>query len=330
MFHRFADPEYLVLLAVVPLLVFWYWKRAAVRGATIRYSHLGLIRSAASVRAARLRHVPFWLRNLALTAFIIAFARPQSGVTGEDVRTEGIDILMVLDLSSSMLAEDLEPNRIEAAKRAASEFVKGRRNDRIGLVVFAGQAYTQCPLTLDYQILESLLTDLEVGLIEDGTAIGMGLATAVNRLGESEARSKVVILLTDGRNNRGEIDPVTAAQLAQTLGLRVYSIAVGTHGEARFPIDDPVFGRRYVRMRVEIDEETLKKVADLTGGRYFRATDSDSLQEIYREIDQLEKTEIEVEKYTRYGELFPYPLALGFALVLAEAGLANTRLRKIP
>jgi Ca-activated chloride channel family protein len=267
---------------------------------------------------------------LALATLILAFARPQSGVSGEDIITEGIDIVLALDISSSMLAEDLTPNRVGAAKQVAADFVRGRRNDRIGLVIFAGEAYTQVPLTLDYGVVSDLLDELQVGMVEDGTAIGMGLATAVKRLQGSDAESKVVILLTDGRNNRGEVDPVTAAQMAQAFDIRVYAIGAGTRGEAPIPVADPMFGRRYVRMPVDIDEEALQEVAELTGGQYFRATDRESLESIYREIDELETTEIEVQHYTRYGELFHYPLALGLLLVVLEVGLGNTILRKIP
>lgn len=330
MLYRFADPQYLLLLLALPALTVWYWKVRSRKGATIQYSHLGLVRAAANAKAARSRHVVFALRVMALGALVVAFARPQSGVTGEEVLTEGVDIMLVIDLSTSMLAEDLTPNRVEAAKRVAGEFVQGRKNDRIGLVVFAGQAFTQSPLTLDYGIVRTLLDEIEVGIIEDGTAIGLGMATAVKRLRDSEAESKVMILLTDGRNNTGEIDPVTAAQMAQAFDIRIYTIGVGTQGEAPYPQNDPFFGRRYVNIRVDIDEETLQETAALTGGRYFRATDNESLASIYREIDELETTEIEVEHYTRYGELFHYPLMLGLLLVVVEVGLANTKLRKIP
>lgn len=331
MFYRFADPQYLLFLAVLPLMVFWYWKRRKRKGATFRYSSLSLLMPVAKSGASRLRHLPFSLRTLALAALIVAFARPQTGVSGEEVLTEGIDIILALDLSSSMLAEDLLPTRVEAVKQVAASFVDGRRNDRIGLVVFAGQAFTQAPLTLDYNVLFSLLSELEVGMIsEDGTAIGMGLATAVKRLQESDADSKVIILLTDGRNNRGEIDPVTAAQMAQALEIKVYAIGAGTRGEAPITIDDPTFGRRRMRMRVDVDEPTLRAVAEQTGGRFFRATDRQSLEEIYREIDELETTEVEVEHYTNYGELFHFPLALGLLLVVLEVGVGNTVLRKIP
>ncbi|MDX1495720.1 MAG: VWA domain-containing protein, partial [Longimicrobiales bacterium] len=238
--------------------------------------------------------------------------------------------VMVLDVSSSMLAEDLQPNRLEATKMVASDFVAGRRNDRLGLVAFAGQAFTQVPLTFDYSVVQRLLGELDVGMIEDGTAVGMGLATAVKRLEASEAESKVVVLLTDGRSNRGEIGPVTAAQMADALGVRVYTIGAGSQGTARVPVPDPFGGTRYATMQVDIDEPTLREVAELTGGRYFRATDNESLAAIYQEIDELERTEIEVQNFTRYEERFPLPLGVGFLLLMAELVLAQTVLRKLP
>jgi Ca-activated chloride channel family protein len=330
MLYRFADPEYLLLLVFIPLLAWWFWSGRSKKGSTIRYSKIERLQAVAGSQGKWKRQILPALRLLALTALIVAFARPQTGVTSENLSTEGIDIILALDLSSSMLAEDLQPNRVEAAKQVASEFVTGRRSDRIGLVVFAAEAYTQAPLTLDYDLVANLLGTLEVGLIEDGTAIGMGMATAIKRLRDSRAASKVVIVLTDGRNNRGEIDPLTAAQLAQTLGIRVYTIGAGTRGEAPYPVDDPILGRRYANVRVDIDEGTLRQAAETTGGRYFRATNRESLAEIYAEIDELERSAIEVEHFTQYGELFPYPAALGFLVLLVELGLANTRLRKIP
>ncbi len=327
---RFADAAYLLLLAVVPALAYWYVTRGRRQIGSLRFSSLAAITRADRRRGGRLRHALFALRALALTALIVAFARPQTGVTAEDVTTEGIDIVLSLDLSSSMLAEDLEPNRIDAARQVAADFVRGRRNDRIGLVVFAGDAFTQAPLTLDYDVVTTMLDELEVGVIEDGTAIGMGLATAVKRLQGSDAESKVIVLLTDGRNNRGEIDPITAAQMARALGIRIYAIGAGTQGLARVPVDDPIFGRRYAQMRVDIDEPTLQETATLTGGRYFRATDRESLEQIYSEIDTLETTEIEVQQFTRYGELFPVPLLIGLGALLLEIGLGRTVLRKLP
>ena len=330
MIYRFADPFYLLLLGIVPTVIYWHVVRGRRQVGTLKYSSLTLIKRADRRHSGRPRYALFGLRNLALIALIVAFARPQTGVTAENVTTDGIDIVMALDLSTSMLAEDLEPNRIEATKQVATDFVRGRRNDRIGLVVFAGNAFTQAPLTLDYGMVSTVLSELETGIIEDGTAIGMGLATAVKRLQDSDASSKVIVLLTDGRNNRGEIDPLTAAQMAQALDIRIYAIGAGTQGVARVPVDDPLFGRRYAQMRVDIDETTLQETAALTGGRYFRATDRESLEQIYAEIDELETTEIEVEQFTRYGELFHIPLLLGLALLLLEACLARTVMRKIP
>lgn len=327
---EFADPAFLWLLLAVPALAWWYFRRRVRRGGSLVYSDLAAVRRADVRRGGRWRHVLPVLRLLALVALVVAFARPRAGVTSENVLTEGIDIVLVLDISSSMLAEDLEPNRIDAAKQVAADFVSGRLNDRIGLVVFAGQAFTQVPLTLDYGVVRELMDELDVGMVEDGTAVGMGLATAVKRLNESVAESKVVVLLTDGRNNRGEIDPLTAAQMAQALGVRVYTIGAGSRGTARVPVDDPLMGRRYATVRVDVDEETLAEVASTTGGRYFRATDTESLASIYQEIDELETTEIEVQNFTRYTELFHIPLAAGLLLLLIEAGLANTLLRKLP
>lgn len=326
---RFEDPAALTLLLLVPL-VFWLRARLSRGSASITYSRVGMVRSARPGHGRLARWTPTLLRGLALMAFVVALARPQTGIATQNVLTEGIDIVLALDVSSSMLAEDLEPNRIEATKTVAADFVAGRRNDRIGLVAFAGEAFTQAPLTIDYSVVQRLLAELEVGMIEDGTAVGMGLATAVKRLEASEAESKVVILLTDGRSNRGEIGPVTAAQMAQALGVRVYTIGAGSQGTARVPVPSRLGGTRYARMRVDIDEATLREVAELTGGRYFRATDTESLAAIYQEIDELERTEIEVENFTRYGEEFPLPLALGLLLVVAELALSQTILRKLP
>ena len=325
---RFEDPAVLGLLLLLPVL-FWARYGRGRGSSAIRYSAVAdVLAAGGSGRWARM--VPPVLRGLALAAFVIALARPQSGVATENVLTEGIDIIMVLDVSSSMLAEDLEPNRLEAAKTVATDFVAGRRNDRLGLVAFAGQAFTQAPLTFDYSVVQSLVGELDVGMIEDGTAVGMGLATAVKRLQASPAESRVVVLLTDGRSNRGEIGPVTAAQVAQALGIRVYTIGAGSRGTAPVPVPDGFGGTRYANMQVDIDEPTLQEVADLTGGRYFRATDTESLAAIYAEIDELERTEIEVENFTQYSEEFPLPLAVGFLLLMVELALSHTVLRRLP
>lgn len=328
--YRFANPWYFLLLLALPALAYWIWMRGS-RNGTMRYSALGLVEPQKPSLRVRLRHVVPALRLLGIALVIIAFARPQTGITGEEVLTDGIDIMMVVDVSGSMLAEDLQPNRIEAAKAVAAEFVRGRPNDRIGLVVFAGEAFTQAPLTLDHAVVETLMGELSTDMIEaQGTAIGMGLATAIKRLENSEAESKIIVLVTDGRNNRGQIDPLTAAQMAQALGIKVYTIGAGSRGMARIPVNDPLFGRRYQNVQVDIDEETLTQTAEMTGGRYFRATDRDSLGAVYDEIDRLEKTEIEVLNFTRYGELFQYPLSAGVALILLELALGNTVLRRVP
>ena len=327
---RLADPVFLVLLGFIPLLIYWYFRRQQ-RRATIRFSNIDLLKRIRPGQGHRWRHSLFAARLLAIALIIFALARPQSGHTEEEITTEGIDIVLALDVSSSMLAEDFRPNnRIQAAKKVAKEFIKGRHNDRIGMVVFSGKSYTQCPLTLDYGILIGFMKDIQVGIIEDGTAIGLAIANAVNRLKDSEAKSKVAILLTDGRNNDGEVDPITAAKVAKAYGIKFYTVGVGTRGEALYPVDDPFLGKRYVRMPVDIDEDMLQQVADISSGKYFRATDNESLEKIFKEIDSLEKTKIEVKEYTRYSELFVNWLWAALGLLFFEIILANTRFRKIP
>ncbi len=330
MFIRFANPEYLILIVGWAGLLWWYSRSHGPTIATIRFSSLSTIHELPVQSRFSPRRLLFGLRMLALLLLILGFARPQSGIRGEEVLTEGIDIVLAIDISSSMLAEDIRPNRVEATKIVAKEFIQGRKNDRIGLVVFAGEAYTQCPLTLDYSILLSFLDEIRVGMIEDGTAIGMGIATAVKRLKSSEAKSKIIILLSDGQNNRGEIDPITAAQTAQAFEIKIYTICAGTRGTALYPVEDPFFGKRYVPMKVDVDEELMQRIAQMTGGRYYRATDRRSLESIYREIDRLEKTEIKVKEYTRYNEWFSYFVFAGFVLVLAEVVLGHTRFRTLP
>jgi len=327
---RFEDPWVLAILLLVPLGYLLRHRLERDRTATLRYSAVDSVLEAGVGRSRWAHRVPGLLRTLALVGLILALARPQTGITSENILTEGIDIVLVLDISSSMLAEDLEPNRLEATKVVAADFVTGRRNDRIGLVAFAGEAFTQVPLTLDYDVVRTLIGELDTGMVEDGTAVGMGLATAVKRLQASEVASKVVILLTDGRSNRGEIGPLTAARMAEALGVRVYTIGAGSRGTARVPVNDPLRGRVYARMRVDIDEQTLEEVAGITGGRYFRATDTESLAAIYAEIDELERTEVEVENFTQYAEQFPLALGFGLLLILTELGLSQTVLRKLP
>ena len=329
---NFADPKFLFLLLLLPLLGWRYWQRHKTLGGSIRYSNLELLKNLPKPSSYFSRHLLWALRLLALALIIIALARPQSGHTEEEVTTEGIDIVLSLDISGSMLAEDFKPhNRVEAAKLVAEQFITGRRSDRIGMVVFSARSFTQCPLTLDYGVLINFLKKVQTGMIkEDGTAIGLGIATAVDRLRNSKAKSKVIILLTDGSNNAGEIDPLTAARVAQAFNVRIYTVGVGTRGEAMYPVQDPFFGKRYVRMPVDIDEETLTQIADLTDGQYFRATDRQSLEKIFAEIDKLEKTKIEVKQFTRYRELFVGWLVAALGLIFVETVLANTKFRKIP
>ena len=329
---RFHDPEFLVLLVLLPFLIYWYISRNKKASGTLRFSNLGNIKNISSTPSKKYRHILFVFRLIVITLLIIAFARPQSGTKEEKIITEGIDIIMAMDISSSMLAEDLarHKNRLDVTKEVASKFISERTNDRIGMVVFSAKSFTQCPLTLDYGILLKFLKEIHIGMIEDGTAIGMAIANCVNRLRTSKAKSKVVILLTDGRNNRGELDPVTAAQIAKTMNIRIYTIGAGKRGEALYPIDDPFLGKRYVPMKVDIDEDVLKKIAGITGGKYYRATGKASLEKIYQEIGELEKTKIEVKEFTRYSELFVNFLLIAFGILILEILLANTRFRKIP
>ena len=326
---EFADPEFLYALALIPLLVVWYVRRHHFVSSDIQFSTLLPFAGLRPTMKERLRHVPFALRLIVLGLVIVALARPRTTSHGEDVYTEGIDIAMVMDISGSMLAEDFRPNRIEAAKQVAQEFIDGRTNDRIGLVVFAGQSFTQCPMTLDYRVLKNLIRQVKPGIVEDGTAIGMGIAQGVNRLKESKTKSKVMILLTDGVNNKGEIDPITASQIAQTFGIRIYTIGVGTIGEAPYPVQTP-FGIRYQNVPVDVDEKTLQKIAELTQGQYFRATNNKSLKLIYNEIDDMEKTRIEVKAYRSYTELFYGWLVAGLVALLIELVLVSTVFRKLP
>ncbi|MBN2012391.1 VWA domain-containing protein [candidate division KSB1 bacterium] len=329
---RFANPEFLVLLVLVPLIAFWYFKRQGAKSGTVRFSNLGTVKSVKTSRSGVYRHILIFLRLAVITLLIVAFARPQSGTKEEEVITEGIDIILAMDISGSMRAEDLakKRNRLDVTKEVAASFIKGRQNDRIGMVVFAGKSFTQCPLTLDYGILIKFLDEIHIGMIEDGTAIGMAIANCVNRLRESKSKSKVVILLTDGRNNKGELDPLTAAKVAKAIGVRIYTIGAGSRGKAPYPVDDPFFGKRYTYIDVDIDEDVLKNIALITGGQYFRATDEQSLARIYSEIGDLEKTKIEVKEYTRYNELFGRFVLIAFAALMLEIVLANTRFRKIP
>ncbi|MFA5388152.1 MAG: VWA domain-containing protein [Candidatus Omnitrophota bacterium] len=328
---RFANPLFLLLLGVIPLLIWYYFRRAKLREAGIIFSDIAIPKNITPGMRVRYRHLPMILRMAAVFIFILALARPQAGQKEEEIITEGIDIMLTLDISGSMKAEDFVPqNRLGAAKDALREFIISRQNDRIGLVIFSRYSMTQCPLTIDYGTLLELLDKVDIGMIEDGTAIGMAIANAVNRLRDSGAKSRIIILLTDGINNTGTIDPLTAARAAKALGIKIYTIGAGKPGGAMYPMDDPFFGKRYVRVETEIDEALLKTIAADTGGLYFRAKDKDGLREIYDTIGKLEKTKIETKEYADYTELAGFFILPGFILLLAETALANTMFRKIP
>jgi len=325
----FANPSLLyLLLLIVPLTVWYIWRHKKLH-ATLQISTVQAFRNLPISYKQILRHVLFGVRIIILALLLIAMARPQSTDSWEDSSTEGIDIVMALDISSSMLARDFDPDRLEASKELAMEFISGRPYDRIGLVVFAGESFTQCPLTADHAVIMNLFTDIKSGLIEDGTAIGMGLATSITRLKDSKAKSKVIILLTDGVNNSGEVSPMTAADIAKTYDIRIYTIGVGSRGTAPYPMQTP-FGIRYQNREVEIDEAVLKDVAGHTGGEYFRATDNNKLREIYAQIDQLEKSKIEVTKYRKKHEEFALFLFIALGLLSLELITRYTVLRSIP
>ena len=330
MIMHFASPYYLWLLTLlVPMIGYYVW-RTLQGGAAIRISSVaGVVRAPKTVRYY-LRHLPFALRAAAFALLVVALARPQDVEQNVRTNTEGIDIMLAIDVSGSMLARDFKPARITAAKEVAGSFIADRYGDRIGLVAFAGEAFTQSPLTTDQSTLQTLLARIRSGLIEDGTAIGNGLATAINRLRESEAKSKVIILLTDGVNNRGEIAPLTAAEIAKAQGIRVYTIGVGTEGMAPYPAIDMFGNITFVNQKVEIDEKTLTAISDMTGGKYFRATDKAKLKAIYDEINQLEKSKVEVTEHVSYHELYLAWVLAALGLLLAEFLLANLVLKRIP
>ncbi len=325
----FAYPYFLYLLLLIPLAMLWYFRNYKKSFASFTFSSLTIFNKIKPTLRERLVHLPAFLRAAALAFLIIALARPQTFSAGENVYTEGIDVAMLLDISGSMLAEDLKPNRLEAAKEEIDRFIQGRTSDKIGLVIFAGESFTQCPLTIDYSVLRNLLKEIHSGMLEDGTAIGNAIANGVNRLKDSKAKSKVIILLTDGVNNRGEIDPITAAQIAEKFEIRIYTIGVGTKGKAPYPFQTP-FGKQYQMVPVDIDEGTLQQIADITGGKYFRATSNEKLKEIYNEIDKMEKTRVEITSYRNAKELFYDYAGLGIIFLLLELGLARTYLRKLP
>jgi Ca-activated chloride channel family protein len=329
----FAHPWLLLLLLVVPLIA--WLKGKAGRPQAFLYSSVSLVKNIIGITRSSVGRILLRMRWLALLLFLLALARPQLGEGQAKVRASGIDIVVALDLSGSMAAEDFElkgqsVNRLIIAKDVLTQFVRKRTNDRIGLVAFAGRAYIATPLTLDHDFLLQNLDRLNIGSLEDGTAIGSAISAAVNRLRDLQAKSKIVVLMTDGQNNAGKVPPLTAAEAAQTLGIRIYTIGVGTRGIARVPYKN-VFGETgYIDQKVDIDEEMLTKAAEMTGGKYYRAENTSALRKIYEEIDQLEKTEVEVEKYQRYTELFPYFVLAGLALLLLEIILSNTVWRRLP
>jgi len=325
---EFANPKLLWLLLLVPLTIIWYVLRHKKQEASVNFSDLKGMAKLPKTWKAYLRHLLFALKMAAMALLIVALARPQSSSTNSTSNIEGIDIVMAMDVSGSMLARDLKPDRLTAAKNVASDFVQGRPGDRMGLVIFSGETFTQVPLTTDHGVMLNMLGEMKNGLIDDGTAIGDGLATAVSRLKDSEAISKVVILLTDGLNNAGSVDPYTAGEMAKLFGVRVYTIGVGSYGTAPYPVQTP-FGTQIQQVKVEIDEKLLTQIANMTGGKYFRATSNQKLDEIYSEIDKLERSKIEVTEFRRLHEEF-YPLvAWALALLLLEFLLRKTIFRTL-
>ena len=333
---RFEYPLFLFLLAAIPLLYRFTYREASRRYAALSYSDLGTLGGRVR-KKSRYRGTLFTLRVIALVVITVTLARPQIEKGYETVESEGIDIMLALDISGSMRAEDFKPeNRLHVAKQVVSDFIRGISNDRVGLVVFASKSFTKCPLTLDHGVLGSMLEDVEIGIIEDGTAIGLALANCVARLDDSRAESKIIILLTDGENNTGEIDPLTGASLAEAAGIKTYTIGVGKEGGAPVPVPDRYGRMQYARNRdgslmlTKLDEETLKEIARITGGRYYRATDEKALDEIYKQILDMEKTAFEVKTFKHRKELAGYFLPLGLLAILTEVMLVSTLWRKIP
>jgi Ca-activated chloride channel family protein len=324
----YAEPLFLYLLLIVPAMIVFYFLKQHKTTASLRMPGLQPFANAGNTYRHYLRHILFTFRVLAVTLLIFVLARPQATDKFQNTSTEGIDIMLALDISGSMLARDFRPDRLEASKDVATEFISGRPYDRIGLVVFSGESFTQCPLTTDHAVLINLLREIQSGMIEDGTAIGMGLATSINRIKDSQAKSKVIILLTDGVNNRGEIAPATAAGIAKTFGIRVYTIGVGTQGMAPYPVQTP-YGIQYQDMPVEIDEAILKEISGSTGGKYFRATDNDKLLQVYNEIDKLEKSKIDVRQFSKKEEKYLFPALLAFCLLISEIIIRNTLFKNL-
>ena len=325
----FANIEYLFLLLLLIPYIIWYIMKRKKTEPTMQVSTTRMYMNAPKSWKLYLLHAPFLLRIVAFVMIVLVLARPQTTDNWQNTEIEGIDIMLAIDVSTSMLAEDLKPNRLEAAKDVAAEFINGRPNDNIGITLFAGETFTQCPLTVDHAVLLDMIHNIKCGLIEDGTAVGMGVANAVTRLKDSKAKSKVVILLTDGTNNKGDISPLTAAEIAKSFGIRVYTIGVGTNGMAPYPY--PVGNTvQYINMPVEIDEKTLTQIAGTTDGNYFRATSNSKLKEVYEEIDKLEKTKLNVKEYSKREEDYRWFALAAFLCVLLEVLLRNSILKKIP
>jgi len=335
---RFANPWILAALLVLPLLAFAWWRWVAPRRPRLAFSNLRLFADVQPSARQRLHGLPLVLRFASLALLVLALARPQSGASSTTLESEGIDIVLTLDISGSMLAVDMtsetrgaverDVTRLEVAKAAAREFIQGRQADRIGLVVFAGQSITQCPPTLDYAVLLQFLDRVKVGDLEDGTAIGTAIVTAVNRLRTSDAKSRVLILLTDGANNAGTVDPITAAKVAKAVGIKIYAIAAGREENARFAVDT-FFGRQYVRQYSPIDEKTLREIAQIGDGLYFRATSPEKLTEIYARIGEMEKTKVETRQYVEYSELAGWLVVPALVLLALEGLLSHTVFRRL-
>jgi Ca-activated chloride channel family protein len=328
---HFHSPWALWLLLLVPLLAWDAWRREGKRRASIRFPSVSGLSKLPPSWSQRLRPLLIVLRLVAVTLLVIALARPQSSESLDQIHSQGIDIALVLDVSTSMKTLDFKPrNRLHVAKQVLEKFIAGRKHDRISLIVFAGRSYTQCPPTLDYDVLTQLLRQVDFGRVEDGTAIGTALLNGVNRLRSSDGKSKVLILLTDGANNAGEVSPVTAARAAKAMGVKVYAVGVGKDGEQPIEVDDPMFGTRIVMAPTQIDEPMLREIAAATGGKYFRAQNPKALESIYAEIDRLEKTEIKTSSHTRYSELFMNLALVALVLLVAEIVLAQTVFRRAP
>lgn len=326
---KFANPEFLFLLVLIPALVVWYFYRLKRNHADLRVSEIsGFDGTGRSLKMVAY-HSLYVIRLLAITILIFALARPQTNLSRQDVTVEGIDLVIALDVSGSMLAMDFKPDRLEASKAIAVEFIDGRPDDRIGLVIFSGETFTQCPITTDHAVLKNLFMDIKSGMIEDGTALGDGLATAVNRLRGSKAISKVIILLTDGVNNMGSLDPRSAAEIAKLYGIRIYTIGVGTIGMAPYPVQTP-FGMQTQMEEVKIDEPLLKEIAQTTDGKYFRATNNEKLRAVYKEIDKMEKSKIDVTEFRKKKEEFLPLVLVAFALLGIEFLLRYLYLKNIP